>query len=58
MRKNLTTMKGNWFKRFLLNRDYFGHTMKLEYKRRDTYNSVFGGILTLLMQGLTLVMVI
>ena len=28
------------------------------YKGRETYNSTIGGILTLLMQGLTLVMVI
>ena len=51
-------MKGKWFTRFLMNRDHFGHSMKLEYKERETYNSLFGGIMTLLMQGLTLVMVI
>ena len=51
-------MKKNWFTRFMLNRDSFGHEMKLEYKQRETYNSVFGGILTLLVQGLTLAMVI
>ena len=50
-------MKKNWFTRFMLNRDSFGHEMKLEYKQRETYNSVFGGILTLLMQGITLIMV-
>ena len=51
-------MKGNWFTRFLRNRDSFGHSITLVYKGRDTYNSVVGGILTLLVQALTLVMVI
>ena len=32
--------------------------MKLEYKYRETYNSIFGGILTLLMKGLTMAMVV
>ena len=31
--------------------------MKLEYKYRETYNSIFGGILTLLMKGLTMAMI-
>ena len=51
-------MKGNWLSRFLRNRDSFGHTLQLVYKGRETYNSIIGGIFTLLMQGLTLVMVI
>ena len=51
-------MKGNWFSRFLRNRDLFGHAITLEYKGSDTYNSVIGGILTILVQVLTLVMVI
>ena len=51
-------MKRNWLSRFLRNRDNFGHTIKLEYKRQETYSSVIGGIWTLLVQGMTLVMVI
>ena len=51
-------MKENCLRHFLRNRDSFGHTVSLEYKGRDKYNSVVGGILTLLMQGLTLVLVI
>ena len=51
-------MKGNFFARFLRNRDFFGHSFNLVYKKRDTYDSVIGGILTLLVQVLTLILVI
>ena len=51
-------MKGNLFIRFLRNRDSFGHSVKLGYKGNDKYYSAIGGILTLFVQVLSLVMVI
>ena len=51
-------MTANWFGKFLRNRDSFGHTIQLVYKGQGTYNSVIGGVLTLLVQVLTLVMII
>ena len=41
------------FQRVLKNRDVFGQPIQLAYKGKDTYNTSIGGILTLLMQGLT-----
>ena len=51
-------MKGNSLTRFLRNRDSFGHAVQLIYKGNKTYNSIFGGIITLMIQTLTLIMVI
>ena len=51
-------MKGNSLARFLRNRDSFGHAVQLIYKGNETYNSLFGGIVTLMVQALTLIMVI
>ena len=47
-------MMKNWFTKFLLNRDTFGQPVQVAYKGRETYNTILGGILTLLMQGMTL----
>ena len=51
-------MKGNTLTSLLRNRDSFGHTINLVYKQNGTYNTVIGGIFTLFVQGLTLVMII
>ena len=51
-------MKGNCLARFLRKRDSFGHAVQLIYKGNETYNSLFGGIVTLMVQALTLIMVI
>ena len=50
-------MKENFFKRVLRNIDSFGHTVSLNYKGRQTYSTVAGGIITLTIQALTLIMV-
>ena len=46
------------FASFLRGRDSFGHTVKLVYRGSETYNSVIGGIMTLLVKALTLVLII
>ena len=51
-------MKTDKFFRFLSNRDLFGHSFQLLYKGDEAYNTVIGGILTLMVQLLTLVMAI
>ena len=50
-------MPGNFLTRFLINRDIFGHSLNLVYKGHDAHNSVIGGILTLLVKGLTMTMI-
>ena len=43
--------------RLLRSLDTFGHPIKVNYKGEETYNSALGGILTLAMYALTLVLV-
>ena len=38
--------------------DVFGHAIKVNYKGQEAYNSVLGGIFTLIMYVLTIVLVI
>ena len=40
--------------KFLLHRDVFGEPIHIAYKGHETYRTVPGSILTLVMQGLTL----
>ena len=46
------------FTRKLRALDVFGHAIKVNYKGEEAYNSVFGGILTLTMYVLTIVVII
>ena len=48
----------NKFGAFLRRRDSFGHPVKLLYKGNETHNTIIGGILSVLVQGMTLVMMI
>ena len=44
----------NWLTKFLVNRDAFGQPVQVAYKGHETYNTMLGGILTLLMQVMTM----
>ena len=46
------------FARFLRDRDSFGHSVQLVYRGSKTYKSVIGGIVTLLVNAMTLILVI
>lgn len=37
--------------------DSFGHAIKVNYRGKETYNSVLGGLLTLIAYSLTLVLI-
>ena len=47
-----------WLSRFIRSRDAFGHPIQLTYKGRESYNSVLGGIFTLMAQTLTGVLIV
>ena len=51
-------MAASLFTRFLRERDSFGHTIQVAYKGKTTHNSVLGGILTLVVKALTLIMLL
>ena len=38
--------------------DYFGHDIKVNYKGEKTYTSALGGIITVVVYALTLVLII
>ena len=38
--------------------DKFGHSIKVNYRGEESFNSFFGGVLTIVVYSLTLVMVI
>ena len=40
------------------NHDSFGHTIEVVFKGRETYNSILGGLLTLVVQAITIYMVV
>ena len=46
-----------WFISKLRSRDSFGHEFNLSYKGNESHNSVCGGIVTLMVQALTMVLV-
>ena len=46
------------FKRLLRSVDTFGHSIRVNYRGEDSYKSALGGLMTLLVCSLTLVMVI
>ena len=51
-------MKGNYIARFFITRDIFGHPMQMVFKGRESYNSIIGGIVTIIMQLLTSIIII
>ena len=51
-------MKLGSIKRFLTSRDVFGHPIQVVFKGRESFNSVTGGITTILMQILTTIIII
>ena len=46
-----------WFSQFMLNRDSFGEPIQVSYKGRETKDSIIGGILTLFLKGLMMLLV-
>ena len=50
-------MKENFVKRFLKNNDRFGHSVNLSYKGRETYTTVPGGMLSLMVSIMTIIMI-
>ena len=50
-------MASIWLTRLLRDRDSFGHPVQVAYKGQEKHNSILGGIMTLIVKGITLVLI-
>ena len=46
-----------WLAKFLHSRDIFGHRIDVYYKGRESFNTSLGGLLTIMTQSLTAVLI-